>query len=153
MNSLKAIAIVAVVTILSLPAPSEACARTQPQLGAMLSSLGIDSAWADFIQGHWAKKADGSGWHVVYYKNRLAFAVKNPVTGAKDAQYIEICPSSEGNDFKVQGQILGNTQILEVKIQGRDLRVMNGLARGVFKKRSKSRSQIIEEFSSHFSQL
>ena len=139
--------------IVFVPAQAEACSRTQGQLAAMLRTLSIDSSWSQFIEGHWAKRANGTGWHVVYFRDRLAFAVKNPVTRSTDAQFIEICPSSKGNDFTVKGHILGKNQVLEVKIQGRDLRVMNGLAKGVFKKRSKTRRQIVQEFSSDFSEL
>lgn len=153
MKSSSILALVFSVMIVFVPAQAEACARTQSQLAAMLPGLGVDGAWARFIEGHWAKKAGGTGWHVVYYKSRLAFAVQNPITRAKDAQFIEICPSSEGNDFTVRGTILGRSQNLEVKVHGRDLKVMNGLAKGVFKKRNKSRSQIVQEFSAYFSEL
>lgn len=149
----KYVATVIFIAGLCIPGYANACARDRSQFSAMLSSLKVDRDWSGFIEGHWAKKANGTGWNMVYYKNRLAFAVQNPITGAKDAQFIEICPSSKGSDFTVRGEVLGRKQNLEIKVSGQDLRVMNGMAKGVFKKRSKTRQQILQEFSNEFSKL
>lgn len=135
------------------PSSAQACARNQAQLKALLSDIGVDSNWAGFIEGHWAKRAGGTGWNVVYYRGRLAFAVQNPITGSKDAQYIDICPSRKGNDFTVQGKILGKNRVMEVEISGQDLKVQNGPASGTFRKWKKSNQQILNEFATQFRAL
>ncbi len=153
MRTTKSLCIIALFVITSFPATSEACARTQAQLAAMLPTLQVNDTWAERIEGHWAKRAGGTGWNIIYYKQRLAFAIQNPITGTKDAQFIEVCPSSKGNDFTVRGEILGKDQNLEIKVSGQNLRVMSGVARGLFKKRNKNRRQILDEFSKELSQL